>query len=193
MRVKDFFSLALASPLRCNDASVGTILTVAWGGGNRTTGEVVKTHRGAQAPLGLKELGIRISPAGGQMARGTVPYWAALLVWAVVNAVNLLQSAGFASRVITGSMHVNHLLGYAIMALVVPAAIALWAFVSEGASWLWLAGPVCFICFVLLMLVVDYLHPVEFRNPPMPLVLVPYLVLFFGGIVLMGIPMLRFN
>ena len=41
--------------------------------------------------------------------------------------------------------------------------------------------------FVLLMLVVDYWRPVEFRNPPRPAVLVPYLVLFFGSILLMGI------
>ena len=36
------------------------------------------------------------------------PWWAALTVWAVVNAVNLLQAAGFLSRVRTGSMAINH-------------------------------------------------------------------------------------
>ena len=35
------------------------------------------------------------------------PWWAALTVWAVVNAVNVLQSAGFLSRIPTGSMAIN--------------------------------------------------------------------------------------
>lgn len=30
------------------------------------------------------------------------PWWAALTVWGVVNAVNVLQAAGFVSRVLTG-------------------------------------------------------------------------------------------
>ena len=30
------------------------------------------------------------------------PWWAVLTVWGIVNMVNLLQSAGFLSRVITG-------------------------------------------------------------------------------------------
>ena len=43
------------------------------------------------------------------------PWWAALTVWAVVNAVNVLQAVGFLSRVWTGSRTINHLLGYAIV------------------------------------------------------------------------------
>jgi len=39
------------------------------------------------------------------------------------------------------------------------------------------------------MVVVEYVRPVEFRSPPRHAVLVPYLVLFFGAIVLMGLPM----
>ena len=50
------------------------------------------------------------------------PWWAALTVWAVVNAVNVLQSAGFLSRIPTGSMAINSLLGYVMIALAVPAA-----------------------------------------------------------------------
>jgi hypothetical protein len=40
------------------------------------------------------------------------PWWAALTVWGVVNAVNVLQAAGFLSRVVTGSRAINHILGY---------------------------------------------------------------------------------
>jgi hypothetical protein len=43
------------------------------------------------------------------------------------------------------------------------------------------------------MIVVDYMWPVEFRSPARPGILVPYLVLFFGSILLMGLPMFRLN
>jgi hypothetical protein len=43
------------------------------------------------------------------------------------------------------------------------------------------------------MLRVDYVAPVEFRSPPLYGVLVPYLVLFFGAILLMGLPMYELN
>ncbi|MDP1876389.1 MAG: hypothetical protein Q8M17_02355 [Actinomycetota bacterium] len=39
------------------------------------------------------------------------------------------------------------------------------------------------------MPIVDYVRPVEFRAPPRPSILIPYPVLCFGSIVLMGIPM----
>ena len=40
------------------------------------------------------------------------PRWAVLVTWGIVNVVNLLQSAGFLSRVNTKSMEINHWLGY---------------------------------------------------------------------------------
>jgi hypothetical protein len=111
-----------------------------------------------------------------------------LTVWVVVNLVNVLQAIGFASRKRHG-MAVNHGLGYAIALLAIPATAALVGFVRAGAGWLLIAGPVAFDAFVVLMLWVDYLRPVEFRSPRRPAILAPYLVLFFGSIVLMGIPM----
>ena len=121
------------------------------------------------------------------------PWWAALTVWAVVNAVNVLQSAGFLSRIPTGSMAINSLLGYVMIALAVPAALALFAFVGARAGWQQWIGPAVYIAFIALMIVVDYVSPVEFRSPPSYGILVPYLVLFFGSILLMGIPMFRLN
>jgi hypothetical protein len=47
-----------------------------------------------------------------QAQTGVGPRWAALTVWGVVNAVNPLGAAGFLSRVRTGTMVVNHVLGY---------------------------------------------------------------------------------
>lgn len=119
------------------------------------------------------------------------PWWAALTVWAVVNAVNVLQAAGFASRVVTGSRALNHLFGYAIVALAVPAATALAGFVRAGAGprhWL---GPAAFLVFIVFMVLVEYVWAVEFRSPVRADILAPYLALFFGSILLMGLPMFR--
>ena len=72
-----------------------------------------------------------------------------------------------------------------------PATVAWWGFVRAGNPW-WI-GPAVFDAFVALMLVVDYLRPVEWRHPARPAILIPYLVLFFGSILLMGIPMYSLN
>lgn len=117
------------------------------------------------------------------------PWWAALTVWGVVNAVNLLQAAGFLSRVRTGSMAINHLLGYVMIAFAVPATLALIAFGRARDGWLQWVGPAVYLAFVALMVVVDYVWPVEFRSPTRYDILVPYLLLFFGAILLMGLPM----
>jgi len=128
-----------------------------------------------------------------QAQTSVAPRWAALTVWGVVNAVNVLQAAGFLSRVRTGSMAINHLLGYVMIALAVPSALALVAFVRARAGWLQWIGSTVFLAFIALMAVVDYMWPVEFRSPARPGILVPYLVLFFGSILLMGLPMFRLN
>lgn len=121
------------------------------------------------------------------------PWWAALTVWGVVNAVNVLQAAGFLSRVRTGSMAVNHALGYVMIALSIPTAVALVAFVRAGADWLQWLGPATYLAFVAFMVAVEYVWPVEFRDPARPGILAPYLFLFFGAILLMGLPMFRLD
>ena len=70
------------------------------------------------------------------------PWWAALTVWAVVNAVNVLQSAGF----LTEDSHPaawrsTAFWGYATIALAAPAALALFAFVRAQAGWQQWIGP----------------------------------------------------
>lgn len=112
--------------------------------------------------------------------------WATVTVWLVVNLVNALQSIGFVLRPSRG-MGPNRRIGLVIAALAVPAGAALVQLIRQGsAQWV---GPAVFVTFVILMLVVDYWRPIEFRAPPLSSVLVPYLVLFFGGIVAMGAPM----
>jgi hypothetical protein len=121
------------------------------------------------------------------------PWWAALTVWGVVNAVNVLQSAGFLSRVYTGSREVNHVFGLVMIALAIPTAVALIALVRARAGWRQWIGPAVYLAFVAFEVVVDYVWPVEFRSPTRYGILVPYLLLFFGAILLMGLPMFRLN
>jgi hypothetical protein len=128
----------------------------------------------------------------GEQAAVT-PWWAAVTTWAVVNLVNLLQGAGFLSRVVTGDRATNHLLGMGIIALALPAAAALYAFWRAHAPWRQWLGLVLFLVFVAFELVVDYLWVVEFRDPRRPAILVPYLLLFFGAILMMGLPMFRLD
>jgi hypothetical protein len=121
------------------------------------------------------------------------PWWAAMTVWVVVNLLNISQAAGFLSRIRTGTMETNHVLGYFMMALAIPSIVALIAFVRQGAGWFHWIGPATFVAFIVLMIVVDYAWPIEFRSPLRYDVLIPYLVLFFGSILLMGLPMFSMN
>ena len=63
---------------------------------------------------------------------------------------------------------------------------------QEPTGWQWI-GPAVYIAFVALMVVVEYVWPVEFRSPARYGILVPYLLLFFGAILLMGLPMFRMD
>ena len=121
------------------------------------------------------------------------PRWAVLTVWGIVNLVNLLQSAGFLSRVITGSRSINRLLGYGIVTLALPAGLTIIAFIKEKSGWRQWFGPVAFLLFIVFMVLVEYIWQAEFRSPIRYDILFPYLVLFFGSIFLMGIAMFRIN
>ena len=111
------------------------------------------------------------------------------VVWLVVNAVNLLQALGFATRPFAA--WVNPALGIVIALLAVPATYALVVFVRAGSGRLAMAGPLTFDVFVVFMIVVDYVTRFEWRDPAVALVQIPYLGLFFGSILLMGLPMYR--
>jgi hypothetical protein len=71
--------------------------------------------------------------------------------------------------------------------------VALFAFLRARSGWLQWVGPAVFLIFILVELAVDYVWTVEFRSPARPEVLTPYLVLFFGSILLMGLPMFNAN
>ncbi|HEY5185646.1 MAG TPA: hypothetical protein VIM19_12240 [Actinomycetes bacterium] len=108
----------------------------------------------------------------------------------MVNLVILAQSVGFASRRRHG-MVVNQALGLGIAVLGAPATAALLGYARAGSSW-WV-GPAVFDVLVVLMIVVDYVRPVDLRQPARPAILAPYLLLFFGSIVLMGLSMFEVN
>ncbi len=121
------------------------------------------------------------------------PGWAVISVWIMVNAVNILQSVGFLSRLRTGSLAVNHLLGLVMIALALPAAVTLIAFLRVKADWRQWIGLVVYILFIIMLVCIEYIWHVEFRSPVRYTILVPYLLLFFGSILLMGLPMFRLN
>lgn len=161
----------------------------------RARGSAVVLHahlRGrGSAPEGWGVTGTSLADNRGMMWRMEQgPWWAALTTWVVVNVVNVAQAVGFLSRRRHG-MGVNRVLGYVIAALAGPATAALVGYARAGSPW-WV-GPALFDAFVALMLVVDYMRPVEFRHPRRPAILVPYLVLFFGSIVTMGVSMFDLN
>ena len=119
------------------------------------------------------------------------PRWAVMTVWGVVNAVNVLQSVGFATRAL--APEVNEVTGWVMAFLAIPATAALVGFVRAGSASRLVIGPAVYDLFIDFMLVVDYWLGIEFRDPRRPEILIPYLGLFFGSIVLMGAPMLRIN
>ena len=116
---------------------------------------------------------------------------AATTIWLVVNAVCVLQAIGFATRPF--APEINPALGLVMAALAIPATWALVVFVRTGAGWRHVLGPLAYDAFVVLMLAVERVADIEWRGPVVPAILVPYLVLFFGSIVLMGLPMFRID
>ena len=118
---------------------------------------------------------------------------AAFIVWCVVNAVNLLQTVGFLSRLPDGSRTINRMLGLVMVALAIPAALALVALLRARAGWRQWIGAAVYLAFIVYLVLVEYVWVIEFRSPARPEILVPYLVLFFGSILLMGLPMFRLN
>jgi hypothetical protein len=116
---------------------------------------------------------------------------AAGVIWLVVNAVNVLQAAGFATRPF--APWVNPALGVVISALAVPATWALIKLIHVRAGPLFVAGPLVFDLFVAFHVLVTYVFQIEWRDPVVPQIQAPYLTLFFGSILLMGLPTFRLD
>lgn len=107
-----------------------------------------------------------------------------VLVFAVVNVVCIAQAIGFFSR--PHNPDWNRGLGVLILTMAVPATAAAVLAIAEGRGWWWLA-PASFVVFAVFELVVDYVAGIQFRQPREPLILAPYLTLFYGSILAMGL------
>lgn len=107
------------------------------------------------------------------------------VVFAITCITCVAQTVGFMSR--TSGQSIQSVAGVIIMALVLPAVWVLWADRGAGiAGWNHI-GPALFVGFCALSLYVDYIPGVEFRAPVNAAVLVPYLILFYGSILFMGL------
>ena len=111
----------------------------------------------------------------------------------VVNAVNVLQSAGFLARISTGSMAMNRLTGLrddrprgagGARPLGFRACSA-----QVGSS----GSAVVHIAFIVLMIVVDYVSPLSSGRLHATVFLPPTSCCSSVSILLMGIPMFRLN
>jgi hypothetical protein len=80
-----------------------------------------------------------------------------------------------------------------ITALVIPATWALLRFLRLRSGLLLVIGPLVFGLFVAFHVLVEYVIRVQWRDPVVPAIQLPYLTLFFGSIFLMGLPMYRIN
>lgn len=109
-----------------------------------------------------------------------------VLVFLVVTVVCIAQSIGFFSR--PHNPDWNRGLGVLILCMAVPAVAAA-VLTARGRGWWWVA-PASFAVFAVFALIVDYVVGVQFRQPPQPVVLVPYLTLFYGSILAMGLYLL---
>ena len=98
--------------------------------------------------------------------------------------MSITQVVGFATRASHG-MVVNQALGVLIALLVIPPTVVLigYALVQEVPGGFGLA---VFDALVALKLFVDNWWPVESRQPARPVILIPYLLIFFCSILLMG-------
>lgn len=110
-----------------------------------------------------------------------------VLLFAVVNVACIAQAIGFFSR--PHNPDWNRGLGVLIMTMAIPAAASALLLVRGGRGWWWLA-PASFVAFAAFGLAVDYVLGIPFRQPRQPAILIPYLTLFYGSILAMGLALL---
>lgn len=107
------------------------------------------------------------------------------VVFAIASTTCVAQTVGFMSR--TSGHTIQSVAGVIIMVLALPAAWVLWADRSAGIA-LWNhIGPALFVAFCAVSFYVDYVPGIEFRDPVNGAILVPYLLLFYGSILFMGL------
>ncbi len=83
--------------------------------------------------------------------------------------------------------------GWVVAVLAIPATAALVGFVRAGSGWRLIVGPAVYACSSDSCWSSRTGWRSSSATPRRPETLIPYLILFFGSIVLMGAPMLRID
>jgi len=107
-----------------------------------------------------------------------------LLLFSVVNAVNILTFFIFISRVKWPS--IAHKLAIATILMAIPAVVVAFINKTAGCEWLYWVMPIVFVTWAVLALVVDIIRKQEFRQPRNLRILAPFLILFYVGLGGMG-------
>ena len=100
--------------------------------------------------------------------------WLILIVAITSNVLTILV---FASRPRHPTLAKAFGLGF--IAIAVPAAAIIAIYVGEGRPWGYCVPPVLFICFAILVLLLDHILHIEFRSPPRYNILGPFLLLYY--------------
>jgi hypothetical protein len=99
------------------------------------------------------------------------------VLFAIANAVNLLVTGLFLSRV-AGLAGLESLLGLTTIAMALPVAVAVLLNLRARREWWTIVLPLPLIVFCAIELLFDYILRLDFRNTAL---LWPYLLAFYGG------------
>jgi hypothetical protein len=101
----------------------------------------------------------------------------------VINLFNISTFILFISRV--KKPRITRIIGIFNLMLGIPImVIILFNLILGRAFWYWFY-PLILIAFMIFCLVVDYIRKVEFRKPRKLSILIPFLILFYVGVILM--------
>jgi len=107
------------------------------------------------------------------------------LSFAVVNAVNIMTFFVFISRV--KWPNIGYKLAIAIVLMAIPTVVVAILNTTAGREWLYWVMPLVFVAWTIFALIADIILKIEFRQPRNPKILVPFLLLFYAGLVGMGV------
>jgi len=119
------------------------------------------------------------------MSLTVAPWISDILLFVVINVVNVATFFIFVSRVKWPPMVSRLAIATVLMGIPVAAIIFLNA--TAGREWLYWVMPSIFVAWAVFALVVDMILKLEFRRPRNPKILAPFLLLFYVGLGGMGV------
>jgi len=108
-----------------------------------------------------------------------------LLLFTIVNSVNILTFFLFISRMKWPNL--VHKLAIASVVMAVPTIVVAVHNAIAGREWLYWVMPFIFIAWAVFALIFDIIRRIEFRQPKNPKILVPFLLLYYIGLIGMGV------